>query len=157
MPSFGPISIDYPLINGTRFEYASIEIKAAGKRYVGVKSIDYSQDLEPGQVYGTHAQKIGRTRGELKPDGSMEMYKEEATNLIVGLGPGYMEVVFDIVVNYSEGLNIVTDTIKGCRIKKVSDSHSQGTDAITTKLDLDVMSILFNGIKPMKDMLNGII
>ena len=34
------------------------------------------------------------------------------------------------------------------------DSHQQGTDALTTKFDLDVMWIERNGKKPLRDMLS---
>ncbi len=145
---------NYPDINGNRFEWASVEIRCDGRRYLGCKSLSYSQELAPGEVWGNHAQKIGRTRGELKPEGSLEMFKEEADDLISAFGDGYMEKAFDVVANYVETFRIQTVVLHGCRIKKVDDSHSQGTDALTTKFDLDVMWIERNGKKPLNNMLS---
>ena len=144
----------YPDINGNRFEWASVEVRCDGRRYLGCKSLNYSQELAPGEVYGNHAQKLSRTRGELKQDGSLEMFKDEADDLIETFGDGYMEKVFDIVANYQESARIKTVILHGCRIKKVDDSHQQGTDALTTKFDLDVMWIERNGKKPLRDMLS---
>ena len=145
----------YPELNGNRFEWASVEIRCDFRRYLGCKSLNYSQELAPGEVYGNHAQKIGRTRGELKPEGSLEMFKEEADEMLFSFGHGYMENVFDVVANYMEGFRISTVVLHGCKIKKVDDSHSQGTDALTTKFDLDVMWIERNGMMPLRSMLFG--
>jgi len=144
----------YPTVNGNRFSWSSVEIKFDGKRYLGVKNVNYSQELAPGQVYGNHAQKLGRTRGELKPEGSLEMYKEEADELIEALGDGYMEKNFDVPIVYSEFGRTKKVVLHGCRIKKVDDSHSQGTEALTTKLELDVMWIERNGKKPLTNMIS---
>jgi hypothetical protein len=145
----------YPEYNGNRFSWASIQIRFNGKRYIGVKSLKCSQELEPEMVYGTSAQPIGRTQGDLKPDASLEMYTAEADALIDDLGDGYMEKEFDIHVAFQEGAKISTRVLKKCRLKKVDESHSRGTDALTTTFDLSVMWIERNGKKPLKNMLAG--
>jgi hypothetical protein len=144
----------FPDINGNKFAWSSVDLRADGNRYLGVKSLNYSQELAPGEVYGTHAQKIGRTRGELKPDGALEMFKQDADAMLNAFGNGYMEHSFDVYAAYREGTTISTVVLHGCRIKKVDDSHSQGTDALTTKLDLDVMWIERNNQAPLVAMLN---
>ena len=146
--------VNYPQINGNRYSWSSIELRVLGKRILGVKSVDFAQALEPGEVYGTHAQKIGRTRGELKPTGSIEMNKEEAEDLVNTLGDGYMEVPFDVVIAFRELTTISTAIIHGARIKNMDSSHSQGTDALMMKLELDVMWIEINGKKPLFNMLS---
>jgi hypothetical protein len=148
--------IGNPLINGNRYDFSSIKAMVKGLTYLGFKSINYSHSLEPGEVYGTHAQKMGRTRGQYKPEASFEMYKEEYALLLTGLGPGYMERSFDIVVNYEEwdGLTqrVVTDNIIGFRIKKAENAHSSGNEPLTVKVEGSVMYVLENGLAPLNNL-----
>jgi hypothetical protein len=148
--------IGNPLINGNRYDFSSIRAMVKGLTYLGFKSINYSHSLEPGEVYGTHAQKMGRTRGQYKPEASFEMYKEEYALLLTGLGPGYMERSFDIVVNYEEwdGLTqrVVTDVVAGFRIKKAENAHSSGNEPLTVKVEGSVMYVLENGLAPLNNL-----
>lgn len=98
---------------------------------------------------------LGRTKGDLKAEGSLTTYLEEWKELLDALGDGYMEKSFDITVSYAEdGRPTVTDKLRGCRIKKVEESHSQGTDGLTMKIDLHILWIEFGGKKPLKKMLS---
>lgn len=147
--------MEYPLINGHRYSYASIEADINGKKFYGHKEISYNQELEPGEVRGAHSQLLGRTKGDLKAEASLTTYLEEWQELLEALGDGYMETPFDIIVSYAEeGRPTVTDKLRGCRIKRVEESHSQGTDALTVKLDLHVLWIEFDGRKPLNRMLS---
>jgi len=141
----------FPLINGNRYDYSSVEILIQGVPYRGIKSIDYSDSLDPAKQYGTSARPLGRTRGKWDGDGSLEIFKEDAAIIrpvIAALGQGgYGEANLTIVVAYGEPtVGIITDTLIGVRIKKVSDSHAVGNDGITEKWDLDLMDLLRNGI-----------
>ena len=144
---------DYPLINGLRFDYSSVEINANGSVLRGVKEISYSHKLEPGLVRGTSAQIQGRTRGQYEPEGSMTLYKQEALELIQALGGGYMEKSFDLVVHFSDfGQPLITDRVLGCRIKSEEDSHQEGSDALVTKFDLSVIAVIKGGIDPISNL-----
>lgn len=145
---------DYPLINGFRHDWSSAEIKLAGTVVRGIKSLSYKPSSEPGEVFGTHAQKLGRTRGQLKFEASIELYLTEYEELKGSLGDGYLEKSFSIVAQYSEeGQPVVTDELLGCRIKSPDKSFQSGSDALTVKLDLDVMLIIENGVKPLTNTL----
>jgi hypothetical protein len=143
-------TISYPDNSGNKFDYTSIELDIKGTKFVGVKEISYSDEMEPGEVYGTYAHSIGVTRGQYKAEGSMTIFKEELPNLIALLsdseGKGWMETQFVASVSYSEpGKTLQTDVLYGCRIKKVEDSHSAGGDALEVKIDLRVQRIERNG------------
>ena len=148
-------AISYPLVNGMRFDFSSVEITAGARIFNGVKSIKYSQTLEPGKVRGNRSQIVGRTRGPLDSDGSIELYRLEFQDLIRVLallkpGVGYMEAPFDITVTYSEtGSEVVQDLIQGCRIKKHENNGQEGGDAITVACDLDIMMVLPGGVPPI--------
>lgn len=147
---FYPIS--YPQINGHRFAFASIELFMNGLPLpaLGIKSINYAQSLEPGDVYGSRPQKIGRTRGKQDASCDFEMYRLEWENLKTTLGAagiGYGEQPFDITVVWSElpFSPVITDAIIGVRITKAEFSNTEGTDASTVKLTGNVMRLIENG------------
>lgn len=145
-----PFLIEYPLINGHRFSFASVEaLFGAAGLIIGLRSINYKATLTPGDVYGTAPQKIGRTRGKNESTSDCEMLRLEFENLKETLGQagvGYGETAFDIVVQYRE-LNqpVITDTIIGARITDVDLQNADGTDASACKLDLNVMQIWLGG------------
>ena len=144
----------YPLINGIYPDHASIELKLKGTHCIATKEIQYDDTLEPGEVRGTHAQMLGRTLGEYKTSGSLTIFAPEWERLKQSLGNGFMTKVFDIVVNYRPpGQSMTTDTLIGCRIKKVEKSSSSGTDPIAVKLELHIMRINWNGFDPLEKML----
>jgi len=151
-----PTPVQYPLVNGVYHAFASVEIKWNGVIYVGVKSINYDQQLVPTKVRGAHAEAIGRTRGDLDANGDFELYLQQANQLITDLGAGYMEKVLGTTVTYSEnGLDTITDELVSIRIQQISDGHSQGTDALTKKFTLNIMKVLHNGLEPLLNPLGG--
>lgn len=149
------MAIQYPLINGRYYSHAEIEIKLFGDITMGVKSVKYSDNLEAGEVRGNHPQAIGRTLGEYKCEGSITLFLPQWIELVTKLGNGFMVKPFDLVVSYAaDGLPLVTDIVRGCRIKK-NDRSSEGTDAIEMPMDLHPMSIKWNGLDPIPNMLKG--
>ena len=159
-----------PQVNGNRYSFASIDFQLLGKRYFGVKSINYSDGLDPGEVRGTAPQLLGRTKGKYSAEGSMELYEAEFSDFVAALlsaGPslgfidsvGFMEIPFEVSVSYAEENSpTITDTLVACRIKKVDKSRAEGTDPLTVKLDLHIMSIdygvpnsseIFNSVTPI--------
>lgn len=145
-----PIPISYPLINGHRYSFASIEFGANNAILRGVSSIDYGDELTPGKMRGTGPNVIGRTRGEYDGDADIEMYRLEWENLKSTLGQngvGFGETSFPVTVCYGEvGQPVVTDTLEGCRITKVRTGGSEGSDPTKVKLTIDLTRILHNGV-----------
>lgn len=87
----------------------------------------------------------------------MQMAQRDYNDLIARLGKGFMEKSFDIVVSYQEeGMPLVTNTIRGCRIKKSDGGSAAGNDANMVGVDLDPWYILWNGVEPLSSMLKGL-
>lgn len=146
--------IPYPLVNGHRYSYASIEIRILDKIFFGFRAINYTNALSVGELYANAPHKIGRTRGRYEPTASAEMYRLEYENLkeslaILNGGQGYQEVPFDIIVAYAEGTPVVTDTIVGARIISADFSNAEGTDPSIVAIELNVMEIREAGILPV--------
>ncbi len=142
---------DYPLVNGQKVSFASIEIKIGTLLLTGFTDLSYSQTLEPGIFRGTRPEKLARTIGEHNIEGSFTLVKDEYLELIASLGNGYMQTPFDITNTYSEinSTTLMTDVLTGCRITSEEDSHSQGTDALVVACDLDIMKMTRNGLLPI--------
>jgi hypothetical protein len=150
-----------PLINGNRYSFASIEFRIpqiGARRYIGLKAINYTDDLQPGDVYGTAPQKIGRTNGKSAPTANMEIYALEFDDLVQNLvasavargyppNVGFMQVSFDIIVAYADiGAPVIVDTIFGARITKPDKQRQEGSDPLSVRCDLNIMAIDHNGV-----------
>ncbi len=140
----------YPLINGHRFSYASIELNVFGMVFMGVKAINYSDKLTPGKARGTASMPLGRTRGDYESEASLELFKEEAIAFqarLVAIPPfGVGEVPFVATIAYAELAGPITvDVLSGCRVTSIADAHQQGTDPLTVKFDIDPWLITRNG------------
>lgn len=147
--------LQYPLVNGHRYDYTSIEINLGGVLFSGIKSINYKHSLDPGLVRGTRAQVVGRTRGQYEAEGSIEFYKNEydafiAQLMLLNPNFGYLEQSFDADIHYSEPLQtVITDRCVGCRLKNADHSPAEGNDPITVSCDLSILYIIENGKTPI--------
>jgi len=140
------MALDYPLVNGHRYSYASIELRMKGKRRRGFTAINYSTRREHGDVEADGDRKIGRTAGFVRNEASITMLKEEADELLRDLGDEYGKQSFDVIATYSAGVGTITDTVRGCSISSVGNAHqSGGTGGLVVELGLNVMEILLNG------------
>ena len=148
----------YPLVNGHRVSPASLYVVMNNLPVAaaGIKSLDYSDTLDPGEVKGFSPQLSGRTRGTYSTNGSVELYAQEWENLRFSLSggiPGFMEVPFDIIVTFFEpGLPplvapspLDVHALIGCRIKTPAVSIGNDNAPISWKMDLHIMRILYNG------------
>lgn len=146
-----PYLVTYPQINGHRFSPQSVEAIFNGIPILGLSELNYNDSLEPGDVYGSTPQVIGRTRGKQKAGADFGMYQQEYENLKLTLGVagvGYMETPFVITVTYFEvGTLPIIDTIIGARITKDEISNSMSsTDAVVVKATCNILRVLRNGV-----------
>jgi hypothetical protein len=142
--------IAYPEINNRTYSYASVEIDVDGDLFTAVKSINYSDSLDPGELRGTAVHRLQRTDGEYKAEASMELSLEEGYRLIKKLGNGFMLKAVKVTVQYApDNMPVITDEIIGCRIKKADNSNQTGADPSMIKFDLDPMYIIRDGVAPI--------
>lgn len=147
-------AIQYPLVNGTRHSWASVEAKINGQIYY-ITSINYSRKRSRTMVKENHPDPTGKTRGSNEYSCDVEMLLSEYNNfqqaLIAaanqaGLNGGYGDVFFQIVVQYAENnLDTVTDTINGCTMDSTEASNAEGTDPTKRKFECAPLKILFAG------------
>lgn len=145
--------VQFPLVNGVRHSWASVEARVNGQIVLGFTEVNYSDGLEPGIVKAAGALPIALTTGDASFDGDFTILLEEFNQLVAALGPRWKLVPFDIVCTYAEedsGLTTIVDTIKGCRITKTEAGNSSGsTDGTVRKCTIKPMGLLWNGVDSM--------
>jgi hypothetical protein len=150
----------YPLINGVKYDWASVEITFGDAGiFIGTQELTYSDTNDKGIVRGTGVEKLARTLGEYDAEGTVTMYEKDYLDFIASLTnngeTGYFDTSFDITVMYSapggDGNNQVR--LIGCQLKSSEGGGSQGTDPLMESYDLDIMHIERDGILPFTNML----
>jgi len=147
------MSAPYPLVNGARHSWASVEIKVNDDIILGITECNYKDSLDPTAVYGAGPRPIAFTLGRAEYDGDFSILLEEFNTLIQKLGAGWKSKSFDIIVTHDEsgsGLSTIVDTIKGCRITSTeSASSSANADPNVRKLPFKALDILWNGLSSL--------
>jgi hypothetical protein len=140
-----------PTINGYAYDYSAISISVAGISFSGINSISYSDGVERTKIYGTGPKPMGVTRGQYSAEGSMEFYKHEWDRFASSIKNIY-DVIFDVTVTYkTPGQQINFDKLVQCRIDKVENSGSAGSDGLMVPVTLNVMDIIRNGKSGMAE------
>ncbi len=148
--------ISYPLINGVRHSFSSIELKLKGQIFVGFKSINYSRTRSRAFVRGNHPDPIGKTQGENEYSADCELYLAEWNKFQKDLGAGYGDLPFEVFVTYSaNGFDTIQDVIRGCTMDSTEASNAQGPDASIRKFDMNPLKILFDGVDDVTTPLTG--
>lgn len=149
--------IEYPLVNGVRHSFASIELKLNGQIFVGFKSINYNRTRTRSKPRGNHPDPLGKTRGENEYTADCEVYLAEWNLFQELLGDGYGDVIFEVQVTYTEnGFDSIQDRIIGCTVDSTDASNGQGPDASVRKFDLNPIKIKFNGVDDLATPLVGV-
>ncbi len=149
--------ISYPLINGVRHSFASIELKLKEQIFIGFKSVNYSRTRSRTKVRGNHPDPLGKTQGENDYSADIELYLAEWNLFQEQLGAGYGDVFFQVLVTYSaNGFDTIQDVINGCTLDSTEASQQQGPDPLVRKFDLSPLKILFNGKDDVETPLVGV-
>lgn len=146
--------IQYPLVNGVRHSWASIELKIANQIFYAT-AVNYSRKRNRTMVRQNHPDPVGKTRGANEYSSDLELLLAEFNQLqaalivaatAAGSNGGYGDVFFSVVVSYTEsGLDTVTDTILGCTLDSTEAGNTEGTDPSKRKIELAPLKILFAG------------
>lgn len=138
---------DFPAINGVKHSYADIVIAANGRQFRGISSISYKTARGMTDVHGTGPNRVGVALGKVTNEGSLEMYREDAQNLIDAIGDGYSNVPLQITCNYRIriGARLMRDTLNGTRIKEFDLTAQEGDDPVKVKIPLNIGETLING------------
>jgi hypothetical protein len=143
----------FPLINGVRHDWTSVEVKLAGQIFIGAKSFNHSRKRTRGLVRGTHPDPLAKTRGTNEYAASVEMplaewqlFKALLVATAATLGIGYGDVLFSVTAMYSSpGFDTITVEALGCSCDSVDAPDTQSPDPLMRKIDLAPLKILDDG------------
>ena len=147
-------ALQYPLVNGAKVSFCSLEFQVGGFQFVGIKSINYSEPLESAVIYGNQVTVQGETRGRVRPTGDIEIYRDTYEAFIDyliqagGGNVGFSEVRQTFTVGYAEiGATLTTsDILPNVRFHSPEFSGSEGIEALTVKLKMNMIGqILWHG------------
>lgn len=151
------MAIQYPLLNGVRHSFTSIELRATTGENFGevyfIKSCNYTRTRSRGMVRGNHPDPLGKTRGENEYTGDVELYLAEWQDFVTNVlgAAGYGDVFFNLVITYNEtGFDPIVDEIRGCTWDTSDAQNAQGTDPTVRKVTLNPIKILFNGVDDLE-------
>lgn len=139
-------------VNGNTYSFTSVTVNMDGvDQPRAFLAINYDGEQQPGNVQTNQVLLAGRTAGYGLGSGSFTLLKEQADDFNAQLtGNGALPLTgvdFDIVVSFSENnIDVRTDTLRKCRIQKVSNPHQAGSDALAVTYDLSIVEIILNGI-----------
>lgn len=152
-----PTPIAYPNITGFRAGFQSTILKINGQQFVGFKSVEGGRTRERTKVYGANADPIGKTRGKNDYKFSAEVYVAEFKAFMIDqFGAGYGDVSFACEVDITEnGYDTQNYVIEGCTVDTSEFSFTEGTDALTQKVDFGPTKIIFNGVDDNARPLTG--
>ena len=155
------------LVNGARADWASILLTVQGTLIpvnlpiIGENAINYDGEMDGQLVHGAARQPIGKTLGQWSGNASITFYKDTYMALIGSLASqgaftetsGYMEAFFDLTLSYNltPSAPLISDRLIGCTIKKESEAHKLGGEALTVTVDLQPTIIQKNGQMPTSD------
>ena len=149
--------IQYPLINGVRHSFASVELKLKNQIFIGFKSINYTRTRSRAFVRGNHPDPLGKTQGENEYSADCELYLAEWNLFQEQLGEGYGDILFQVLVTYSSnGFDTIQDVINGASVDSLEASNAQGPDPTVRKFDMNPLKILFNGVDDVAVPLVGV-
>jgi hypothetical protein len=143
-----------PVVNGSYYSFANVELRVGGLFFKGIKSINYGFKVGSQFVRGTAILPLGITLGQAEPRCDFEMFLPQFNFLVTQLGPGFMQRKLDLTSTYGNVLDngelpTITDSIQGATIIEVGADNGESLDASVRKFTLMPLRMLFNGVPPV--------
>jgi len=134
------------LINGKSYDYVSITLAILGVPIEGVKSINYTEEQEKTNNYGTGEKPVSRGRGEITCSGSLELPMEEVEKIRAASINGSMLKIemFDIIVVFGVVGKVVVHTLKNCEFMDDGVECSTGDTQISRSFAIIPSHIKYN-------------
>lgn len=153
-------SIQYPLVNGVRHSFASIEVKFVTQtqftQIYFVREVNYKRTRSRTKLRLNHPDPVAKTIGSNDYDGNVVMALAEWQKFVTEAlgGPGYGDVMFEMQVTYTTPLfDTIVDSVLGCTMDSTEVALAQNDDALVRPFDLSPLKVLFNGVDDLANPL----
>ena len=144
----------YPEINGLRYSWSSVKVNIGNTQYLGCKSINFNEKVDPAKIHGTNQNIIGATAGMYDADGDAEFYQQEADAIIDALGNGWGNRVLTMTVQYIEDGQPTRTKVLTVRLIARGQGGTESNDALTSKFTLFFMAPILDGSITMVPVIN---
>jgi len=135
-----------PLINGKAYEYADITMVLLGVPILGTTAVEYGEEANIENIYGTGRYPINRGYGTVEPTAKVTVLMNEVMNIVSIAPNGRLHDIpeFDIIVSFTDvNLIPVVHKIRNCKFKKNMISAATGDTSIPIELDLVISHVEF--------------
>lgn len=145
----------FPVFNGNAPSWAdlrmTIEHDGATFETPMFSALDWSDKVEPTDVYGQGATKLGTTKGRYSAEGKVTFYLTAAAAVYTSLAAvnsSITEVRFDLIGSWKARADDDPTRVElqGCRLVDRNGSNSNSGDAATVEHTLNVTKILVDGV-----------
>jgi hypothetical protein len=128
-----------PLINGRAYSFVDVVVKIAGVPTPSVSKINYTEEQQKENNYGTGSRPVSRGAGKIEAKASIEisMNDVEAIRDVAPNGSLLALPSFDIEVHFLNAQKVVTHVIKNCEF--TTDGVEAGTDDKDIKMSFDLI------------------
>lgn len=115
----------------------------------GIEDIEYTAKIQRAKLYGSSRTPRTRTRGDVEPDGSMTLWRSHWQAIRSFAKQAQIPIAdlhMTIAITYTAaGYTPYTDTLYDVLIAEIGSTAQRGTDAVMTKLPLDILNIFYGG------------
>lgn len=135
------------LLNGNSYSHAQIVAIIGGVKVTEIGSLNYTEEQEKQNNFGTGNRPTSRSRGAINASASIEMSMVEVEAIRKSAPNGSLLLIdpFDIQVTFMNEGAIVTHIIEDCEFTNDGVESSQGADDIRRSFDLVAGRVNFNG------------
>ena len=132
---------------GKMVGWSKVELRLLGRDVVGVRKVQYNDEIDKDLEYGSGRMPIGTGEGNYKAEASIELTFEEVRALLAVLPVGsFLQDIpqFPIIVAFDHNGTIYTDILHNCQFTNNGIDVKQGDKTIATDFKLLITHITRN-------------
>lgn len=134
-----------PLINGRAYDYTQITAVVLGVPLAGITSINYTEEQEKTNNFGTGNRPVSRGKGAIDASGSLDIPMNEVEALRDAAPNGSLLQIpsFDIVIVFGNPQKPVTHVLKNVEFLNDGVESTQDDKDITRTFDIVISHVKF--------------
>lgn len=107
-------------------------VRAAGRQYIGVRNVSINQELNDNAVYGTSANPIGHSVGQVQRGRGALTFSDlgEGVDFWLNLAPQPFMALWDLDYSLARGGEIKSFSCTSCRLTGTGVEHESGPDGV---------------------------
>lgn len=158
--------LQFPLINGVRYSWSSVVVSVGPAQFIGVKSVNFNEKLDPATIHGTGQNILGTTAGMYSADGDIEFYQAESDLLVACLQlsavpvagvskGGWGNVPVTVAVQYIDDQQPTTTKTLTVRLVGRTQGGSEGAESLTSKFTMLFLAPVISDGSTMVPLIQG--